>query len=78
MHFTRHCDDALFVIALVVPAAVSTARYFESERQMTQISQAQRATTEAAVDARSTITPERVRSTLAMHANVHKPVSGQD
>jgi hypothetical protein len=31
----------LFVIALLVPAIFATARYFESDRQMTQIAQAQ-------------------------------------
>jgi len=80
MDFTRrlHRDDALFVIALVVPAAVATERYFESDREMTQIAQAQRKPTEAAVDARSTVMLDRVRSTLALHANVHGPVPAQD
>jgi hypothetical protein len=38
-----HKEDALFVIALLVPAIFATARYIESDRQMTQIAQAQAA-----------------------------------
>jgi hypothetical protein len=34
-------EDALFVIALLVPAIFAGARYVESDRQMTQIAQAQ-------------------------------------
>jgi hypothetical protein len=33
-------DDLLFVIALLVPAVFAGARYFESDRQMTQIVEA--------------------------------------
>jgi len=33
-------EDALFVIALLVPAIFATARYFESDREMTRIAQA--------------------------------------
>jgi hypothetical protein len=42
MNFNRrsHMEDALFVIALLVPAIFSGARYVESDRQMTQIAQA--------------------------------------
>jgi hypothetical protein len=36
-----HKEDALFVIALLVPAIFAGARYLESERQITQIAQAQ-------------------------------------
>ena len=43
MNFNRPgCrDDWLFVIALVLPAAFAAARYFESDRQIAQIAQAQ-------------------------------------
>jgi hypothetical protein len=42
MNFNRrsHREDALFVIALVIPAIFAGARYLESDRQMTQIAQA--------------------------------------
>jgi hypothetical protein len=36
-----HREDALFVIALLVPAIFATARYFQSDRDMIQIAQAQ-------------------------------------
>jgi hypothetical protein len=38
---TSHRDDLLFVIALLLPLIFAGARYFESDRQMTQIVQAQ-------------------------------------
>jgi hypothetical protein len=38
-----HREDALFVIALLVPAIFATARYVQSDREMTQIAQAQAA-----------------------------------
>jgi hypothetical protein len=41
---SRH-EDALFVIALIVPALFAAARYFESDRQMDQIAQAHAQTT---------------------------------
>ncbi len=43
MNFNRsgHRDDWLFVIALLLPAVFAGARYFESDRQMTQIAHAQ-------------------------------------
>jgi len=43
MNFNRPgCrDDWLFVIALALPATFAGARYFESDRQMTEIAQAQ-------------------------------------
>jgi Flp pilus assembly protein TadG len=43
MNLTRrsHKEDALFVIALLVPAIFAGARYVESDRQITQIAQAQ-------------------------------------
>jgi hypothetical protein len=42
MNFNRrsHREDALFVIALLVPAIFAGARYVESDRQMDQIAQA--------------------------------------
>jgi hypothetical protein len=43
MNFTCRSrrDDWLFVIALLVPAVFASARYFESERQIAQIAQAE-------------------------------------
>ena len=43
MKFNRrgYRDDLLFVIALLVPAIFAGARYLESDRQMTEIAQAQ-------------------------------------
>ena len=38
-----HREDALFVIALLVPAMFAMARYVQSHREMTQIAQAQAA-----------------------------------
>jgi len=38
---SSHRDDLLFVIALLLPAIFAGARYFESDRQMTEIAQAQ-------------------------------------
>jgi hypothetical protein len=35
-----HREDALFVIALLVPAIVAGARYVETDRQIAQIAQA--------------------------------------
>jgi hypothetical protein len=42
MNFNRrsHREDALFVIALLVPAVFAGARYVESDRQIAQIAQA--------------------------------------
>ncbi len=42
MNFNRRnrYEDVLFVIALLVPAVLSGARYIESDRQITQIAQA--------------------------------------
>jgi len=45
-----HLDDALFVIALLVPAFFAGARYVESDRQMTQIAQARSQTAVVAVE----------------------------
>jgi hypothetical protein len=47
MNRRSRTEDALFVIALLVPAIFAGARYVESDRQMTQIAQAQ--TREASV-----------------------------
>jgi hypothetical protein len=44
-----HKEDALFVIALLVPAIFAGARYIESDHQMTQIAQAQTRATQVAV-----------------------------
>jgi hypothetical protein len=79
MNFKRRgsWDDALFVIVLIVPAALSTARYFESERQMTQIAQAQRKTTEVVLDARPPAGLDRAPA-LALRASRYQPVSGED
>ncbi len=43
MNLNRHSyrEDVLFVIALLVPAIFATARYFQSDGEMTQIAQAQ-------------------------------------
>ena len=41
MNRRSHREDALFLIALLVPAMFAGARYVESDRQMTQIAQAQ-------------------------------------
>jgi len=45
-------EDALFVIALLVPAIFAGARYIESDRQMTQIAQAQTHATSVAAESR--------------------------
>jgi len=59
MNFYRrsHLEDALFVIALLVPAVFAGARYVESDREMAQIAQAQ---TQAAVVAAQTQAPAHV------------------
>jgi hypothetical protein len=43
MNFKRrsHLDDVLFVITMLVPAVFAGARYVETDRQITQIAQAQ-------------------------------------
>jgi hypothetical protein len=68
MNFNRHRyrEDVLFVIALVIPAVLSASRYFETERQMTQIVRAQSGATEVALEARPAPTLDRIRSTLAL------------
>lgn len=38
---SNHRDDLLFVIVLLLPGIFAGARYFESDRQMTEIAQAQ-------------------------------------
>jgi hypothetical protein len=42
MNFNRmgHSDDWLFVLALLVPAVFAGVRYFESDRQITEIARA--------------------------------------
>jgi hypothetical protein len=57
---SSHRDDLLFVVALLVPAIFAGARYFESDRQMTQIVQAR--------DKRESVAgtaPERARVRVA-------------
>lgn len=80
MNFRRrsHWDDILFVTALVLPATMSTARYFESERQMTQIAQVRHETTEVVLGTRSPFIRDRARSQLASNANADKPASRED
>ncbi|HEY4038788.1 MAG TPA: hypothetical protein VGM15_08200 [Burkholderiaceae bacterium] len=64
----RHREDVLFVIALVIPAVLSAARYFQTERQMTQIARAQSASAQVALDARPATSPGPEGSTLALHS----------
>jgi hypothetical protein len=47
-----HTEDALFVIALLVPAIFAGVRYLESERQITQIAQAQTRAASVALERR--------------------------
>jgi hypothetical protein len=47
----RHREDILFVIALVIPAVLSAARYFETEQRKTQIARAQSASAQVALHA---------------------------
>jgi hypothetical protein len=79
MNFNRrgHWDDALFVIMLVVPAAASIARYFESEREMARIVQAQHKAAAVALAVRPPAGPGQSRP-LALHASTHQPVSAED
>jgi hypothetical protein len=60
MNFKRsgYRDDLLFVIVLLLPAVFAGARYFESDRQMTQIVQTQ-------------AKPESVAGTAPEQARVH-------
>ena len=57
MKFNRHSrfEDVLFVLALLVPAVLSGARYLESDREMTQIAQAAAKSTELAAQTPETI-----------------------
>jgi hypothetical protein len=48
-----HREDALFVIALLVPAIVAGARYVESDRQMAQIAQARPQAASVAFESRA-------------------------
>ena len=47
----RHREDVLFVIALVIPAVLSAARYFETEQHKMQIARAQSAPAQVALAA---------------------------
>jgi len=55
MNFNRrsHLEDVLFVITLLVPAIFASVRYVETERQITQIAQAQSHSASVAVDTRA-------------------------
>lgn len=63
MKFKRsnHRDDLWFVIALLVPVIFAGARYFESDRQMTQIVQAR--AKESVASTRPQQAPVRVAET---------------
>jgi uncharacterized membrane protein affecting hemolysin expression len=54
MKFDRfsHKDDALFVMALLLPALIAGARFFKSEHEMDQIAQARQHATMLAGDHR--------------------------
>jgi hypothetical protein len=69
MNFKRnsHREDVLFILALVIPAVMSTTRYFETERQMTQIARAQSGNTEVALQARPAPSSNVVRSIVALN-----------
>jgi hypothetical protein len=53
MNFSRRSriEDALFVIALLVPAMVGGARYLQSDREMTLIARAHAPATSVAASA---------------------------
>jgi hypothetical protein len=55
MNFNRpgHRDDVLFVIAILVTAVVTGARYFESDRQMDQIARAHAQAVSIAVEGKA-------------------------
>jgi len=55
MNFNRrsHLDSVLFVSTLLVPAIFASVRYVETERQITQIAQAQSRPVSVAVDRRA-------------------------
>jgi len=55
MNFNRrsHLDDVLFVITILVPAIVAGTRYVETDRQITQIAQAQSHSAPVAADTRA-------------------------
>jgi hypothetical protein len=55
MNFDRpgHRDDVLFVIAILVTAVVTGARYFESDRQMDQIARAHAQAVSVAVEGKA-------------------------
>jgi hypothetical protein len=48
-----HKEDALFVIALLVPTIFAGARFVETQHQMTQIAQAQVQATSVALESRT-------------------------
>ena len=57
MNFSRRSrfEDLLFVVALLVPAVLSGARFVETDREMTQIAQAAAKSTELAAQTPETI-----------------------
>jgi hypothetical protein len=58
-------DDALFVIALAIPALAAAARYVESDREMTALVEAQQAQTTAVAKADATERERIVRGPIA-------------
>jgi hypothetical protein len=74
-----HCEDALFMVALAVPPAVSTVRTFDSERQIAQIARAAGTPSVVALNVPPASTLEqRVQATLALHASLRKPALERD
>jgi len=64
MNFNRpgHRDDVLFVIAILVTAVFTGARYFESDRQMDQIARAHSQAVSVAVDGKAHTTMRVARA----------------
>jgi hypothetical protein len=58
-------DDALFVIALAIPALVAAARYVESDREMTALAKAHKARTTAVAKVDATERERIVRGPIA-------------
>ena len=61
--FAPHRDDALFVIALLLPAVFAGVRYVESDREVTQLVQAR---TQAQLAAAKTHSPVNQRLAYAV------------
>jgi len=75
---TRHREDVLFVIALVIPTVLSAVRYFQTERQMMQIVRAQAGITQVAQAAHPTAAQTRVGSILASNASAKRSEPWQE